>query len=47
MLLPKQEDENGEDPREKLAQALLEYKKAKECAQILNSRYKTYHGRRT
>jgi len=45
MLLPKVEDDNVEDPREALAKALIEYKKAKECAQMLDDRFKTYHGR--
>ncbi len=44
MLLPKPETEQ-EDPREKLAQALVEYKKAKEAAVYLRDQYAVYHGR--
>lgn len=47
MLLPKPKNEEGEeeDPREKLARALLEYKKAKEAASYLAGQYETYAGR--
>lgn len=44
MLLPKPEAEQ-EDPREKLAQALIEYKKAKEAAVYLSDQFAMYHGR--
>lgn len=44
MLLPKPEIEK-EDPRERLAQALIEYKKAKEAAVDFRDRYARYHGR--
>ena len=46
MLLPKPETEK-EDPREQLAQALAEYKKAKEASVFLRERYEKYHGRIT
>ncbi len=45
MLLPKPPAEEEEDPREKLARALLEYKRAKENAVILNERYQVYGAR--
>ncbi len=45
MLLPKQENEEEEDPRAKLAAALIEYKKAKEAAVYLSERYGIYSGR--
>lgn len=45
MLLPKHEDEEEEDPREALARALVEYKKAKETAKVLDGRFKEFHGR--
>ena len=44
MLLPKPQIEQ-EDPRERLAQALIEYKRSKEFAVVLNERFKDYHGR--
>lgn len=46
MLLPKPEGEDqGEDPRTKLANALIEYKHAKEIAEDLDEMVKTYGGR--
>lgn len=45
MLLPKNPVEEEEDPREKLANALIEYKRAKETAVILNERYEQFAGR--
>ncbi len=45
MLLPKPPDEETEDPREKLARALIEYKRAKEAMPMLNERYRYYGGR--
>lgn len=46
MLLPKPEsDVPEEDPRAKLAQALIEYKRAKEAASYLSGQYETYAGR--
>ncbi len=45
MLLPKSPLEEEEDPRERLAQALIEYKRAKEAAVILNENYMKYAGR--
>lgn len=44
MLLPKT-DENEEDPREKLAAALLEYQKAKQASTLLKDRFDEYGGR--
>ena len=44
MLLPKTQDDL-EDPREKLASALLEYQKAKLAAEYLGDRFETYRGR--
>lgn len=44
MLLPKTQPQE-EDPRERLAQALLEYRRAKEAAQYLEEQYAIY-GRR-
>lgn len=44
MLLPKTDD-TEEDPREKLAAALLEYQKAKQASGILKSRFDEYGGR--
>ena len=44
MLLPVSE-ENGEDPRESLVDALLLYKKAKEAAEELRPLYAVYSGR--
>ncbi len=45
MLFPKQEDENEEDPRAALSAALIEYKKAKEAAVLLNELFAEYSGR--
>ena len=45
MLFPKQEEEDAEDPRAALAAALLEYKKAKEAAVLLNDMFAEYSGR--
>ena len=47
MLLPKPviEGEEEEDPRAKLARALLEYKRAKEAASYLSDQYALYAGR--
>ena len=45
MLLPKSPLEEDIDPRERLAQALIEYKRAKEAAVILNENYMKYAGR--
>lgn len=45
MLLPKPEKEPEEDPRAKLAQALIEYKRAKENAALLKERYGVFAGR--
>ncbi|MBE6573265.1 MAG: hypothetical protein E7652_02605 [Ruminococcaceae bacterium] len=45
MLLPKNPLEEEEDPRERLAQALIEYKRAKETAVFLNERYSQFAGR--
>lgn len=44
MLLPKT-DENEEDPRERLAQALIEYKRAKQAAVYLEEQYDCYKRR--
>ena len=44
MLLPK-EDEDEEDPRAQLADALLRYQQAKEAAQKLSPLYAFYNGR--
>ena len=44
ILLPRI-DEEEEDPRERLALALLEYKRAKEASQMLNDMYSVYGGR--
>ena len=44
MLLPRPEEEE-EDPRAALADALLRYKQAKEAAQKMNALYTTYSGR--
>ncbi len=38
MLLPKQEDEDEEDPRAELAARLLEYQKCKQAAEKLKER---------
>ncbi len=45
MLLPKSPLEEEVDPRERLAQALIEYKRAKEAAVMLNENYMKYAGR--
>ncbi|MBE6639064.1 MAG: segregation/condensation protein A [Ruminococcaceae bacterium] len=45
MLLPKQKNEEEEDPRAVLAAALTAYKCAKEAAGELNTRYAVYGGR--
>lgn len=46
MLLPKPEgEENAEDPRTKLANALIEYKHAKEISEELDEMLRTYGGR--
>lgn len=45
MLLPKSPIEEDIDPRERLAQALIEYKRAKEAAIVLNESYMKYAGR--
>ena len=46
MLLPKPEgEENTEDPRTKLANALIEYKHAKESSEELDEMLRTYGGR--
>ncbi len=45
MLLPKSPLEEDVDPRERLAQALIEYKRAKEAAVMLNENYMKYAGR--
>lgn len=45
MMLPKAVTDDEEDPRERLAAALIEYKSAKETAALLGERYKVYHGR--
>ena len=45
MLFPKQDEEDEEDPRAALAAALLEYKKAKEAAILLNDMFAEYSGR--
>ena len=46
MLLPRPEgDDTGEDPRTKLANALIEYKHAKEIAEDLDEIVKQYGGR--
>ena len=45
MLLPKNPLEEEEDPRARLADALAEYKRAKEAAQILSENFERYGGR--
>jgi len=47
MLLPKPVINNEEDPRQKLANALIEYQKAKEMAEVLSKRYSEFGGRIT
>ena len=44
ILLPRM-DENEEDPREALAAALLEYQRAKQASEKLNTMYSIYAGR--
>lgn len=44
-LLPRPEDEEGEDPAEELARALLEYKRAKEASSKLGGLYSQFSGR--
>lgn len=44
LLLPRMNEEE-EDPRERLAAAILEYKRAKEASQKLGSMYAMYNGR--
>lgn len=45
MLLPRNEEEPQEDPRARLASALIEYKHAKEIAEELEGLSKIYSGR--
>ncbi len=45
MLIPRNEENGEEDPRAELAAALIEYKKAKEAAVMLNDLFKVYSGR--
>ena len=45
MLLPKPPEEDAEDPREQIARALIEYKRAKEAMPMLNERYRYFGGR--
>ncbi|MBE6718543.1 MAG: hypothetical protein E7574_04745 [Ruminococcaceae bacterium] len=45
MLFPKNDEEEEEDPRAALAAALLEYKRAKEAAVLLNGMFSEYSGR--
>lgn len=45
MLLPKAPAEEEEDPRERLARALLEYKRAKEASLYLEEQYALYSRR--
>lgn len=45
MLLPREPEEEKEDPRANLARALLEYKQAKERAALLRERYDFYAAR--
>ena len=45
MLLPGREEDEEEDPRAALAQALTEYKKAKEAASYLGGRFDVYSAR--
>ncbi|MBO5338551.1 MAG: segregation/condensation protein A [Clostridia bacterium] len=44
-LLPRQNDEEEEDPAEELARALQEYKRAKEASSKLGGLYSQYSGR--
>jgi len=45
MMLPKSVIEEEEDPRARLAAALIEYKRAKEAAKLLSDNYEIYAGR--
>lgn len=45
MMLPKSIIESEEDPRARLAAALVEYKRAKEAAELLAGNYEQYAGR--
>lgn len=45
MMLPKSVLENEEDPRARLAAALIEYKRAKEAALLLAENYELFAGR--
>ncbi len=45
MLLPRDSEDEKDDPRRELIDALLEYRKAKENAALLLPRYVRYHGR--
>ena len=47
MLLPKPEDPDAEDPRARLAAALLAYRQAKEAAAYLEGQYAYYSARYT
>ncbi len=47
MMLPKPKEEDEEDPRLELAQALVEYQRAKEAAELLAGNYDIYSGRVT
>ena len=44
-LLPRPENEEGEDPAEELARALIEYKRAKEASSKLGGLYSQFSGR--
>ena len=44
-LLPRMNDDDGEDPAEELARALLEYKRAKEASGKLGGLYSQFSGR--
>ena len=44
-LLPRMSDDDGEDPAEELARALLEYKRAKEASGKLGGLYSQFSGR--
>lgn len=45
LLLPKPENEDEEDPRQELVDLLLEYKRAKQTAEVLHELEFTYGGR--
>ena len=47
MMLPKPKEGEEEDPRLELAQALVEYQRAKEAAEILAGNYDIFSGRLT